>query len=94
MLYSIDDNLCHSIYTSGGYAFAYLSSNVGFGGATGYLAAMTLFRLLPQPMASTAPVTLDPKSGWLMIEIDLSPGSKRSSLPLPGGLFDLRHGLS
>jgi len=33
---------------------AFLYSSVGFGGATGYLAAMTLFGLLPQTMASTA----------------------------------------
>lgn len=35
-------------------AIAFLYSSVGFGGATGYLAAMTLFGLPPQSMASTA----------------------------------------
>ncbi|MBL6983042.1 MAG: sulfite exporter TauE/SafE family protein, partial [Anaerolineales bacterium] len=35
-------------------AIALLYSSVGFGGATGYLAAMTLFGLPPQTMASTA----------------------------------------
>jgi uncharacterized membrane protein YfcA len=35
-------------------AIAFLYSSVGFGGATGYLAAMTLFGLPPQTMASTA----------------------------------------
>lgn len=35
-------------------AIAFLYSSVGFGGATGYLAAMGLFGLPPQSMASTA----------------------------------------
>lgn len=35
-------------------AIAFLYSSVGFGGATGYLAAMTFFGLPPQVMASTA----------------------------------------
>ncbi len=35
-------------------AIAFLYSSVGFGGTTGYLAAMTLFGLPPQTMASTA----------------------------------------
>ena len=35
-------------------AIAFLYSSVGFGGATGYLAAMSLFGLPPQTMASTA----------------------------------------
>jgi len=35
-------------------AIAFLYSSVGFGGATGYLAAMTLLGLSPQTMASTA----------------------------------------
>lgn len=35
-------------------AIAFLYSSVGFGGAIGYLAAMTLFGLPPQIMASTA----------------------------------------
>lgn len=35
-------------------AIAFLYSSVGFGGATGYLAAMSLFGLPPQIMASTA----------------------------------------
>lgn len=35
-------------------AIAFLYSSVGFGGATGYLAAMTFFGLSPQVMASTA----------------------------------------
>jgi hypothetical protein len=35
-------------------AIAFLYSSVGFGGATGYLAAMSLFGVPPQVMASTA----------------------------------------
>lgn len=35
-------------------AIAFLYSSVGFGGATGYLAAMSLFGISPQVMASTA----------------------------------------
>lgn len=35
-------------------AIAFLYSSVGFGGATGYLAAMSLFGIPPQVMASTA----------------------------------------
>jgi len=35
-------------------AIAFLYSSVGFGGATGYLAAMSLFDIPPQVMASTA----------------------------------------
>lgn len=33
---------------------AFLYASVGFGGATGYLAAMSLFGIEPQVMASTA----------------------------------------
>ncbi len=35
-------------------SIAFLYSSIGFGGATGYLAAMSLFSLSPQLMASTA----------------------------------------
>ncbi len=35
-------------------AIAFLYSSVGFGGATGYLAAMSLFGISPETMASTA----------------------------------------
>ncbi|MDD5468042.1 MAG: sulfite exporter TauE/SafE family protein [Anaerolineales bacterium] len=44
----------HHLLTFAVAAIAFLYSSVGFGGATGYLAAMALFGLPPQTMASTA----------------------------------------
>jgi uncharacterized protein len=61
---------------------AFLYASVGFGGATGYLAAMSLFDIPPQVMASTA-LTLNILVAGISFSFFYRAGHLRSELLLP-----------